>query len=156
MLHHYNPYNVAIIPNPSPVPLMSGKWYSSPIVGGIIGVFSGGLTILVLEAAGHTVFGTGEPMTPETFSMANVTMPMLLSVLVAWVVGCFVAGTVATMWTGSESVVPGVITGLILLAASVWNMTMIPHPAWMAVAAVVLMPSTAFLGARLRVARRAS
>jgi hypothetical protein len=126
------------------------KWYASPVVAGIVGVFAGGLTILLLESAGHVLFGTADPVDPST-----ITGPMFASVLVAWVVGCYVAGTVATLWTGSTSMTPGIVAGLVLLGGAVMNIIALPHPMWLVVAAFVLMPAAAFLAARSRVPRRA-
>jgi hypothetical protein len=122
------------------------KWYSSPIVAGIIGVFAGGLAIMLLEAASHAIFGTADPN-----DLSTITLPMFASVLVAWVVGCYVAGTVATLWTGRSTATPGIIAGLVLLGGAVMNLVAFPHPMWMAVAAFVLMPTTAFVAARSRV-----
>jgi hypothetical protein len=121
-------------------------WYSSPIVAGIIGVFAGGLAIMLLEAAGHALFGTADPN-----DLSTITSPMFASVLVAWVVGCYVAGTVATLWTGRSTATPGIIASLVLLGGAVMNLVAFPHPIWMAAAAFVLMPAAAIMAARSRV-----
>jgi hypothetical protein len=86
------------------------KWYASPVVGGIVGIFAGGLTILVIESLGHALLGTADPGVPS-----SITTPMFLSVLIAWIAGSFVAGSVATAWARARSVGPGVIA-----AASCW------------------------------------
>lgn len=125
-------------------------WYASAFAGGVVGVFAGGLTIMLLEAAAHQFTGTADPANP-----ASITTPMFLSVVVAWIAGCFVAGTVATLWARAQSVLPGVVAGLVLLAGAVMNFVTIPHPAWVMVAALLLMPTTAWLAARIRVTRRA-
>jgi hypothetical protein len=126
------------------------KWYASPIVAGIIGVFAGGIVIVVLEAAGHALLGTADPADPS-----SITMPMFAAVLVAWVVGCYAAGTVATIWARSSSMTPGIVAGLVLLGGAVMNLVAFPHPMWLVVAAFVLMPAAAFLAARSRVPRKA-
>jgi hypothetical protein len=122
----------------------SGRsWVQSPLVGGLIGVFAGGLTIFLLEALGHAVLGTADPE-----DLSSVTPSMFASVLVAWIVGTAVAGALATYWARSTTVTLGVIVGLVLLAGAVSTMMAIPHPTWMKLAAVVLMPLAAVLAAR--------
>ena len=120
----------------------------SPVVAGIVGVFAGGLTIFLLEAAGHALFGTADPN-----DLSTITAPMFASVLVAWILGSAAAGWVATYWARSTSLVLGIVVGLVLLAAAGSNMLVIPHPAWMIAGAVVLMPLAAVLGARAAAAR---
>ena len=80
--------------------------------------------------------------------LSSVTTPMFLSVLVAWVLGSAVAGAVATRWSDARSALPGAIAGAVLLAGAVSNLFVIPHPIWMAVGAVVLMPLAAYMAAR--------
>lgn len=123
------------------------KLLSSPTAGGIVGVFVGGLTVLLLEAAGHALFGTA-----DLNDLASVTPSMFASVLVAWIVASWFGATVATVWSKGRTVVPGLAVGIVLLAGSVSNFFIIPHPVWMIIAAVVLMPAAAYLGARWRLA----
>lgn len=118
------------------------RWITSPVAGAVIGVFAGGLTILLVEAAGHRLFGTADPA-----DYSSVTTPMFVSVLVAWIVGSFVAGTVSTTWSKTSSLVPASIVGVILLAGAVSNMFVIPHPVWMMVSAAILMPGAAIYAA---------
>ena len=127
------------------------SWFTHPVVGGVLGVFAGALVILLIESAGHLLLGTADPAVP-----GSITTPMMASVLVAWVAGAFTAGMVATIWTGSRTILPGAIAGLVLLSASVATMMAIPHPVWMMVGAVVLMPAAAWLAGRARVARRSA
>jgi len=111
-----------------------------------VGTFAGGLTVLLGESAGHALFGTVEPG-----DLASVTGPMFASVLVAWVLGSVVGGVVATVWTRARSYIPGVVVGLVLLAGAMSNMFVIPHPWWMMIGAVVLMPGAACLATHWRV-----
>lgn len=126
------------------------SWTRSSVVAGVVGVFAGGLTIFLVEAAGHALFGTADPT-----DLSGITGPMFASVLVAWVVGSAVAGAVAAAWARRGSAGVGAVVGLVLLAAAVSNMVAFPHPAWMMVGAVVLMPTAAWLAARSVTARTA-
>lgn len=123
------------------------RWITSSVAGAVVGIFAGGLAVLLGESAGHALFGTVEPG-----DLASVTGPMFASVLVAWVLGSAVGGVVATVWTRARSYVPGVVVGLVLLAGAVSNMFVIPHPWWMMIGAVVLMPGAAYLATHWRVA----
>lgn len=118
-------------------------WVRSPVLGGVLGAFAGGLTVLLLESAGHLLVGTGDPTAPGT-----ITFPMFLSVLVAWIAGCWIGAAVATYWSRGRSLVPGIVVGLLLVGGAASNMIAFPHPVWMMVAAFVLMPLATFLGAR--------
>ena len=118
-------------------------WMRSPLVGVVMGVLAGGLAVFLMEGLGHRLFGTADPG-----DLSSVTTPMFLSVLVAWVLGSAVAGAVATRWSDARSALPGAIAGAVLLAGAVSNLFVIPHPIWMAVGAVVLMPLAAYMAAR--------
>ncbi|MDH3223478.1 MAG: hypothetical protein OEO23_07155 [Gemmatimonadota bacterium] len=122
-------------------------WVRSKVVAGLVGLFAGGLTIMLIESVGHGVFGTADPG-----DLDAVTVPMFLSVLVAWTAGSGVAGAVATYWSGASSGGLALGMGLILLAGAIANMLVIPHPVWLVVAAVVLMPLSAWMAGRRLVA----
>lgn len=121
----------------------SRSWVRSSVVGVVIGVLAGGLTVFLIEALGHALLGTADPA-----DLTTVTTPMFLAVLVAWILGCAVGGAVATYWGRSSTVRAGAIVGLVLLAGAVANMFAFPHPVWMMVGAVILMPLAALGAAR--------
>ncbi len=123
------------------------RWFAHPVVGSIVGVFAGGISILLVETVAHALLGTPR-------DAAAITPPMFASVLAAWVTGAGVAGLVGTAWSGARSLVPGTVGGLVLLAGAGVTMIAIPHPGWMIVGAVTLMPAAAWWAARSRVARR--
>lgn len=125
-------------------------WLTHPVVGGVVGVFAGGMTVMLLEVVGHAMFGTADPN-----DLSTVTAPMFAWVLVAWITGAAVAGLVATHWTGTRSIWPGTVSGLILFAGSVATLFAIPHPVWMTIATVALMPAAGWLAASTRAARMA-
>ena len=127
------------------------SWVRSKFVGGLVGLFAGGVAIMLVESAGHALFGTAAPG-----DLQSVTLPMFLSVLVAWTVGSAVAGAVATRWSAAGSGALALGMGLILLAGAVANMFAIPHPVWLMVAAVVLMPGAAWTAGTRMIAPTAS
>lgn len=127
------------------------SWMRSSVVGVVVGVLAGGLTVFLIEALGHALFGTGDPA-----DVTTITSPMWASVLVAWILGSAVGGAVATYWGRSHTVRAGGIVGLVLLAGAAANMFAFPHPVWMIVGAVVLMPLAALAAARAVVTPRAA
>ena len=126
------------------------SWVAHPVMGGIVGIFAGGLTVMLLEALGPAMFGT-----PDPNDLSTVTTPMFAWVLVAWIVGAAAAGYVATQWTGARSIWPGTISALVLFGGSVATLFAIPHPVWMTVATIALMPAAGWLAASSRVTRTA-
>jgi hypothetical protein len=117
-------------------------WVRSRVVGGIVGVFAGGLTIFLIESGAAALLGPAHPG-----DLSSATAPMFASVLIAWTVGAALAAAVATHWSRSSTLTVGVVTGSVLFAGSVGTMIAIPHPAWMVIATVVLMPSAAGVAA---------
>lgn len=128
---------------------MAASWTRHPVVAGVIGVLAGALAIALVEWLGHQWLGQADVTQPGTISV-----PMFAAVLVAWVLGAGAAGLVATAWSGGRSRAPGLGAAGVLLAGSVATMFAIPHPTWMVVGALVLMPAAAWLGAQSRLARR--
>lgn len=118
-------------------------WIRTSVVGVVIGVLAGGLVVFLVEGVGHRLFGIADPD-----DLSSVTTTMFVSVLIAWVLGSAVAGAVATRWSDARTALPGAIAGAVLLAGAVSNLLVIPHPVWMAVGAVVLMPLAAYVAAR--------
>lgn len=126
------------------------RWASHPVVAGIVGVFAGALSIALVEGGAHALLGAADPRNP-----AAITPAMFAAVLLAWVVGAFVAATVATYWTRGHRPLPGTLAGLVLFAATVATLFAFPHPGWVVAGAVLLMPAAAWFGARWRATRDA-
>lgn len=118
-------------------------WARTGWVGALVGIFSGGLTVLLVESLGHQLLGTADPSAPETISTA-----MFASVLVAWVTGCGVAAFVAMRWSRSSPIWPGVVPALMLVGGTVANFLAFPHPVWMMVVAPPVMLAAAWVVAR--------
>lgn len=112
----------------------------------VVGVFAAGLVILVVELAGHELVVAqrdGEP-----------TVAMLLFVAAGWFLGSFAGALLAQRIDHSRLPVPALLTGGILLALGVYNLAVLPHPAWFRVLGVfVFLPGTVlgiFVGRRSR------
>lgn len=129
---------------------MAANWTRHPVVAGVIGVFAGALVIALVEWLGHQWLGQ-----PDLADPGSITTPMFACVLTAWVLGAGTAALVGTAWGGGRSRVPGLVAAGVLAAGSAATLLAIPHPAWMVVGALLLMPCAAWLGARSRPVRQA-
>lgn len=96
----------------------------------VAGLVAGGLTIGLLEWAGHLLVPPG-PLDPR--SRVPVDPPStaaLLLVLVAWAAGAFVAGWVATRVGGTLGHGLALAVGSFLMGGGLMNLIAIPSPAW--------------------------
>lgn len=125
------------------------RWATHPVTATIIGVLCAGVTVMLLETAGHAVFGVGDPR-----STAGITTAQYGAVLVAWILGAAIGAMIATRWSHTKSVVPGAIVGAFILLGAVANFAAFSHPMWMMIASAAL-PLVGFAAARLAGARGA-
>ena len=122
----------------------------------LAGLVAGFVVIACVEAVSSMVYPppAGLDFTDSEAVNAYVThLPLgaFLFVLAAWGAGCFLGSWLATRIAAGRRPRPGVIVGVILLAAGVVNMLMLPHPSWFWVAAFVVCPVFTYLGTRLGV-----
>lgn len=117
-------------------------WVTHPIVATIVGILAAGITVALVEAAGHAMLGVGDPRAP-----GGVTDQQYVAVFVAWVLGAATGALVATRWARGRSVIPGVVVGTFILLGAIASFSAFPHPAWMMAASAVL-PVVGFAVAR--------
>lgn len=121
---------------------------------GIAGVVVAGLLVWIVESVGHAVF----PPPPDLdFANADAmrayidTLPLgaLLFVAAAWFIGTL-GGTLTAckLGTGRRYIYALVVGGLIL-AATVVNLVMIPHPMWFSALGIAGIVFGAWLGLKL-------
>lgn len=80
--------------------------------------------------------------------MAGMPTMVFIAMLATWTVAAFTAAAFATRF-GRRGAWPGWVAGGLFLCATAANLLMIPHPAWMAIAGVVLVVAAAWFGARM-------
>jgi hypothetical protein len=110
-------------------------------IGGILaGIVAALAAVYVIEVTGHIIF----PLPPEVRSgnleilAASIeTLPtgLLAFVALAWFAGALAGGIVAGWITGLRGA--AWFVAAIVAAAAIFNIVMIPHPAWMQLAAVI-------------------
>jgi hypothetical protein len=85
-------------------------------------------------------------------AVASVPTGVLLVVVSGWALAAGIGAFCAVRASATRTPTPGLIVAAILLLATIANLAMIPHPAWMWPAAVVLIPVLGWLGVRRGVA----
>jgi hypothetical protein len=121
-------------------------------LGGAAGLVVAFLCVWLIEALGHSIFPlpTGTDVTdPADQARLMETMPFAAKavVLIAWFVAALAGG-----WVGNriaERALPGWIVAILIIAAGVATMVMIPHPAWMWAGGIILPLLGAWLAQRL-------
>ena len=124
------------------------------IVAGIAGVLIAGTLVWIVEMAGHAIypipadidFSNKEAM--RTYVSA-LPLGALLFVGGAWFVGAF-GGTFAACKIGrAKPEVYALVVGGFMLAATLANLVMIPHPQWFSIAGLIGIIIATWLGMRL-------
>jgi hypothetical protein len=135
-----------------------------PAVRLVISVICGALVAFALvagiEAIGARMFPAppGVDLTqPSALESHMSALPpgLLLFVVAAWVVATFVGALVASAIAQRRVVLVAAIVGILVLAATVANFVMIPHPPWMVVAGVAGILIAALAAGKVMTRRRA-
>jgi predicted MFS family arabinose efflux permease len=111
------------------------------IIAVIAGVIAAFIAILLVEELGALIVPAGQspPLTDAAAMAAYLaTLPMsaYAFVLAAYAVGSAVGGTVAARMVGRRDSRTVWVVGALVLAATVANLVMIPHPFWFSIASV--------------------
>jgi hypothetical protein len=77
---------------------------------------------------------------------AHMPLSAFLIMLVAYAVGAFLGGLVATLITGRQMSRPAIMVGTILTIGSILNQMEIPHPIWFLVASTLIFIPSAWAG----------
>lgn len=137
------------------------------LLGAVLGLVVAFVTIMCVEFLGHQAYPPPPGLDPRsTADMAALlgAMPVgaLLFVVGAWVLGAFAGGMVAAAVAGANRPrLAAALPALLVMAGVVAMILQMPgHPAWMAVAGLLLpLPAAlagAWLAGRLSAPRRAS
>ncbi len=108
------------------------------IIVGLIVTFS---LVAGIEALGHIVYPVPDWLDfskPEKVREYVEGLPLgaLLFVLTAWIVATFVGGLIAALIARTRSLLFSGIIGAFVLAATLVNMMIIPHPTWFTVTGI--------------------
>lgn len=107
----------------------------------VLGIVVAGGIVAAVEGIGHTVYPLPpgidykDPVQFETY-VAGLSVGAFLFVLAAWNLGTFGGGLLACFVAREKPYIYATIIGAFVLAATVANLIMIPHPRWVAITAV--------------------
>lgn len=79
--------------------------------------------------------------------VAGLPMTVFITMLATWTVAAFAAAAFAARF-GRRGAWPGWVAAGLFLCATAANLLLIPHPAWMAIAGVLLVVAAGWFGAR--------
>lgn len=107
----------------------------------LVGLAIAGILIAVIEAINTTIYPLPSDVIPgdrESLRKAAAGMPhaVFAIVVIAWTVGAFAGAWVAAMLADRSPRGHAAIVTLLLLAAGIANMVLLPHPAWVWPAAI--------------------
>ena len=123
------------------------------VIAGVIGVVVALVTVAIGEAIGHAVYPLPAGMdfsNPVAVRELVARMPLgaFLFVLGSWMVATIAGGAVAGAIARQRAMTLAVLVGGVILAATVANLLIIPHPTWFALVAVAGIPLAAWLTGR--------
>jgi hypothetical protein len=126
------------------------------IVGTILGLLVAVAVIIGMELLGHALYPPPAEiraaMEKRDYAamkaavaeyLPRAPLMALILVPVGWVAGAFWGALAATGISRGRSIVPALIVGGLVLAGTVMNLLMIPHPGWMFAAGLVGVPLAA-------------
>ena len=112
------------------------------------------VVIVLVEAASHQLFpmpAGSDIWNPADMAGNGPAIPAaaLALVILAWALGALAGGFLAGRLVQKAQLRHALIVAAVVLGSAVWTMLTVPHPAWMWVAALVLVPAGGWLGGRL-------
>jgi len=122
------------------------------VLGVIVGVALGFGIVMAGDYLNHMLWPPPPEVqvtNPEAIRdyMATAPITSLLGLPVTWTVAALAAAFAAAKIAGRAWA--GWIAGALIFAATGLNLALVPHPLWMLIAAIVLVPLAIFLGARV-------
>lgn len=119
----------------------------------LLGLVASMATVMLIEWISHQVYPMPPGMDfndPEKVRMYVSSLPMggFLAVLLGWMLGTLVGGITACRIAREKPAVFASIIGAVMLAATVANLVMIPHPTWFSIAGIGVIAAGTLLAIR--------
>lgn len=131
------------------------------VAAGAAGLLAAIALVALIENVGHTVYPPPQNLDfsdPDAMLPYIATLPIaaLLFVMFAWFIGPF-AGTLIACYIGNAPPrVYAVVVGSVILAATIANLILIPHPLWFSITAIIGIMLSAWAAMRLAPQRTAA
>ena len=129
----------------------------SPILRRVLAGFVGTVAALVVVSLSDALVARMYPWpagtdmrNAESFAAAieAVPLPGLLLMVIGWGVAAGIGAFVAVRLSVERTTTVGFVVAGLLLLATVANLAMLPHPRWMWIAPLLVVPLLGWLGAR--------
>ena len=120
------------------------------IIAILAGIIVGMLAIASIEYLGQDLFPTpanlvlDEEMYNSDMAYSMIPLPAMLMVLLAYLLGSFVAGFTSAFIGQRKSL--ALFSGVILLLGGLINVMLIPHPLWFMIVSLAIFIPFAFFG----------
>ncbi len=128
------------------------------LIAGIVTAFA---SIYLIEMLGHTIYPPPPDLDfsdPEAIRPYIATLPIivLLFPMFGWFVGTFAGSLVADFCGNAKPYLFAGIVGGLVLAGTIANLIVIPHPLWFSITALLGIISSAWLAARIAITGNSS
>ena len=125
------------------------------LLGVLAGAIAGFIVVMLVEWISLLLFPLPagvDPTNQADIAAAIPSMPVgaFLMVMLAWVLGAGVGAVAALRLAGGATRWPGLAVGGLVLAAALYNLAVIPHPAWFAVSSVLAIIAVTHFATRAR------
>ncbi|MDA0993197.1 MAG: hypothetical protein O3A13_06150 [Proteobacteria bacterium] len=116
----------------------------------VLGAFVAIALIAIVEYLGHQIYPPPPDLDitdKEAFKTYSDSLPAgaFLVVGIAWMIGVFGGGMLATMIAREAAVTNCTIVGGLVLAGTIMTIISIPHPLWFSVGSIIAIIATIFL-----------
>lgn len=124
------------------------------VAAAVVGLVIAFVLIMAIEKVGHVIYPPPPDLDfsdPEAIRPYIATMPMLalLFPMFAWMIGTFSGSLVACFIGTARPLGFAVVVGGLVVAGTVANLIVIPHPLWFSVVSLIGIVASAWLAMRL-------
>lgn len=127
----------------------------------LAGVATAFVLVMAIEKAGHMIYPPpadldySDPGVMETY-IATLPFLALLFPMIAWVSATFAGSLVASKIGTANPLIFAAIVGGLVLAATIANLILIPHPLWFSIVSVAAIAASAWFAAKVASGRAAT
>ncbi|MAU75752.1 MAG: hypothetical protein CL831_02635 [Crocinitomicaceae bacterium] len=127
------------------------------LISTLLGLIFGGLAGFGIERYGHHLFTEYKDVPnitePQAFATFIETLPTgaFLLLLLAHSIGTMTSAYLASLFSGHAKPMPAIAVGILMIAGSIRNSILIPHPGWYQLSDVLICIPAAFLGHQIYV-----
>lgn len=121
------------------------------LLGGVVAAL---FVVILMDTVAGNIYalpaGT-DASNPESLRQAVATLPAaaFLLLLAGWVLAGGVGSYIAARFAAHARATHGLIVALFVLVATVGNLAKFPHPAWLWVATIILIPAAGWAATKL-------